>query len=230
MRARSCWLAGVLSLLVSQAAAHQELYHNVDLDLRDQAEDGSLKLSFIIHAPELLVSTREAAAAMYDEHWLATRTDLELNQLIARAREYLAQRFEVRLGQHAPLPLPDELLFDDLETIRSGSVRGLSPACLQATLRVPLRPGVGEFRVGHSRRSQKRLHLVVYRPKKFPEVIEVPPGQNTVVHLPNASPGEEPLPEPSPGSTRRLSRMILVIAILSLVVIWLRRGMRTSAR
>ena len=231
MRTLWCCVTVILTLSCPHVPAHQELYHNIDLDLRDLDEHRSLHLSFTIHAPELLVGFTEAADAMYNEHWLGTRSDAELNQLIALSRKFLADHFELSFSGSAPFALQGGLTFEDPAAIRTGNARGLSPACLRATMHVPLPPGVTELVVRHSNRSEKRLHLVIFRPKTFPEVVEITPGQHTAVRLLAASSPGETLPKPPPEATHsRLSRMILVIAILSLSVIWLRRGLRSSSR
>ena len=223
-------VAGALAAGCFQASAHQALYHNVDLDLRNLEEKQSLELAFTIHAPELLSDSSEATSSTYDESWLENRTDAELNQLVTMGRQYLAKRFELRLGPGPLLALTEDLLFEGPELIRTGSERGLPPACLRATMSVPAWPGAEELQLLHSARSQKRLHLVVYRPESFPEVIEVMPGEATVVHLSVAPKPGENLPEPTPLVSRRLTKMLFWIAVLSLFLISVKRSVWPSIR
>lgn len=88
------WLiAGVLALVgVLRVEAHQELYHNLEVDLVATAETGRVTLSFTVHAPELLVGFEEAADAMFNERWLAQLSDEQLGRVIELARVYLSER------------------------------------------------------------------------------------------------------------------------------------------
>lgn len=171
--------------------AHQELYHNIAINLKDTDAKGTIEVTFTLHAPELLVGFEEAGDAFFDERWLGTLNNEELKQLIATARTYLTHRFELRLGDDE-VDLSPSLKFPAFTEIQKGE--GVPPACFEA--RLTLHPaGSSELTVNHSSESEKRLLLVVTRPGSFPAVSDLPPGQNAVLPLPATEPAKnEPVP------------------------------------
>lgn len=180
------WWALFLSVLVvglSPMEAHQELYHNIEVDLRGTADSGTLNFTFTIHAPELLVGFSEAAKAMYDSRWLAKQSDEDLEGLVGLARQYLGKRFELRLDGAEAVNFESRLAFEEFERMRGGGKRGLPPACIEAGMELLLPKGARRLQLQHAADSGKRLMLVLYRPKTFPAVIDVEPGSSATVDL-----------------------------------------------
>lgn len=200
------------------AGAHQELYHNVDVDLRETNKSGIVGLLFTIHAPELLVGFGEASDAMFDSRWLEGRSDDELERIVALARQYLAHRFEVALDGERPVDLAADLSFQDFDMIRSVETQGLPPACLSASLELVASEGARFLEIEHAESSHKRLMAVLYRPKSFPATIEVEPGAKAVIDLPNAPPEARKAGERAKGVTQP-GALYLTVALGGLLVI-----------
>lgn len=216
---RGLLLWGLVTSLLPHARAHQELHHNIELDLRQMEKTGSLELVFTIHAPELVVGLEEAASALYNSDWLAQRSNQELNQLMTLGRKYLAARFRLSIDDSEPVDLASRFTFEDADAIRSGGTRGLSPGCLEASLVLSAPEGPGRLRLDHAADSGKRLLLVIDRPGAFPEVVDVAPGTHAVVALRGKIddpivPEVAPHPDKAPARTRILT-VTIVLAVLS---------------
>ncbi len=193
--------------------AHQELYHNIEMDLSMFERTRTVGVSFTIHAPELLMDPSQAARAMYDSRWLKSRGDGELKRLVSLARVHLADRFTLSFEEGAPLDLAGETTFGNLDELRNGEERGLSPACIQAWLELKVPPGAHALHVKHSAHSEKRLMLVVQRPNDFPGAIDVEPGSAARVELSSRAAGQDqrdPSGLQGTGRTRPTFRVILL--------------------
>ncbi|MCH2064296.1 MAG: hypothetical protein MK194_11285 [Roseibacillus sp.] len=229
---RGLLLWGLVTSLLPHARAHQELHHNIELDLRQMEKTGSLELVFTIHAPELVVGLEEAASALYNSDWLAQQSDQELNQLMTLGRKYLTGRFTVQMEEREPVDLASRLTFEDADAIRSGGTRGLSPGCLEASLVLSAPEGPGRLRLDHAADSGKRLLLVIDRPGAFPEVLDVAPGTHAVVALRGKIdapivPEVASHPDTAPARTRILT-VTIVLAVLSAMGLILTRLRRSS--
>ncbi len=227
---RGLLLWALVTLLLPHARAHQELHHNIELDLRQMEKVGNLELIFTIHAPELVVGLEEAASALYDSDWLAQRSNQELNQLMTLGRKYLAGRFTLGIDDSEPVDLASRFTFEDADAIRSGGTRGLSPGCLEASLVLSAPEGPGRLRLDHAADSGKRLLLVIDRPGAFPEVIDVAPGTHAVVNLlaktaDPTTPHPPGHPDKAPGNSGVLTLAIIlaVLTAMGLVLSKLRR-------
>ena len=214
---RGLLLWGLVTSLLPHARAHQELHHNIELDLREMEKTGSLELTFTIHAPELVVGLTEAASALYDSDWLAQQSDQELNQLMTLGRKYLTGRFTVQMEEREPVDLASRLTFEEADAIRSGGTRGLSPGCLEASLVLSAPEGPGRLRLDHAADSGKRLLLVIDRPGAFPEVVDVAPGTHAVVNLLAKTADTAPQPPGHPGQAASHNRMLTIIIILAVL-------------
>ena len=227
---------GLVTSIHPHARAHQELHHNIELDLRQMDETSAVQLTFTIHAPELLVGFSEAASALYDSNWLAQRSDQELEQLVTQGRDDLAGRFTLRLDEGEPVDLAAKLTFENPDAIRNGGARGLPPGCLEAFLELSAPEGTDRLRLDHARNSGKRLLLVIDRPGAFPEVVDVAPGTHAVVALRGKI--DEPIapeppghPEQAPGRSRMLALAIILTALAGITVVLskLRKASRGKA-
>ena len=227
---------GLVTSILPHARAHQELHHNIELDLRQMDETSAVQLTFTIHAPELLVGFSEAASALYDSNWLAQRSDQELEQLVTQGRDDLAGRFTLRLDEGEPVDLAAKLTFENPDAIRNGGARGLPPGCLEAFLELSAPEGTDRLRLDHARNSGKRLLLVIDRPGAFPEVVDVAPGTHAVVALRGKI--DEPIapeppghPEQAPGRSRMLALAIILTALAGITVVLskLRKALRGKA-
>lgn len=215
------------------AGAHQELHHNIELNLRQMDETSAVQLTFTIHAPELLVGFSEAASAIYDSNWLEQRSDQELKQLVTLARDDLAGRFTLRLDDGEPVDLAAKLTFENPGAIRNGGARGLPPGCLEAFLELSAPEETHRLRLDHARDSGKRLLLVIDRPESFPGVMDVAPGSHAVVALRGKTdepiaPAGAPHPDEAPGRARVLAITIVlaILAAMGLILTRLRRSPR----
>jgi len=227
---------GLVTSILPHARAHQELHHNIELDLRQMDETSAAQLTFTIHAPELLVGLSEAASALYDLNWLEQQSDQELEQLITLGRDHLARRFTLRLDDGEPVDLAAKLTFENPDAIRNGGARGLPPGCLEAFLELSAPEGTHKLRLDHARNSGKRLLLVIDRPESFPGVIDVAPGTHAVVALRGKI--DEPIaPEPpghpeqalGPGRMLALAIILTALAGITVVLSKLRKASRGKA-
>ena len=227
---------GLVTSILPHARAHQELHHNIELDLRQMDETSAAQLTFTIHAPELLVGLSEAASALYDLNWLEQQSDQELEQLITLGRDHLARRFTLRLDDGEPVDLAAKLTFENPDAIRNGGARGLPPGCLEAFLELSAPEGTHKLQLDHARNSGKRLLLVIDRPESFPGVIDVAPGTHAVVALRGKI--DEPIapeppghPEQAPGRSRMLALAIILTALAGITVVLskLRKASRGKA-
>jgi len=227
---------GLVTSILPHARAHQELHHNIELDLRQMDEASAVQLTFTIHAPELLVGFSEAASALYDSNWLAQQSDQELEQLITLGRDDLAGRFTLRLDDGEPVDFAAKLTFENPDAIRNGGARGLPPGCLEAFLELSAPEGTDRLRLDHARNSGKRLLLVIDRPESFPGVIDVAPGTHAVVALRGKI--DEPIapeppghPEQAPGPGWMLALAIILTALAGITVVLskLRKASRGKA-
>ena len=227
---------GLVTSILPHARAHQELHHNIELDLRQMDEASAVQLTFTIHAPELLVGLSEAASALYDLNWLEQQSDQELEQLITLGRDHLARRFTLRLDDREPVDLAAKLTFEKPDAIRNGGARGLPPGCLEAFLELSAPEGTHKLRLDHARNSGKRLLLVIDRPESFPGVMDVAPGTHAVVALRGKI--DEPIapeppghPEQAPGRSRMLALAIILTALAGITVVLskLRKASRGKA-
>lgn len=227
---RGLLLWGLVTSLLPHARAHQELHHNIELDLRQMEKAGSLELTFTIHAPELAVGLTEASSALYNSDWLAQQSDQELNQLMTLGRKYLTGRFTVQMEERKPVDLATRLTFEDADAIRSGGARGLPPGCLEAFLELSAPEGTDSLRLDHARNSGKRLLLVIDRPGAFPEVIDVAPGTHAVVNLLARTADTAPQPPGHPGQAAGHNRILtLAIALAILAAMGLVLGKQRKA-
>ncbi len=231
---RGIFLGGLALSGLPFAGAHQELHHNIELDLRQMDETSAVQLTFTIHAPELLVGFSEAASALYDSNWLAQRSDQELEQLVTQGRDDLAGRFTLRLDDGEPVDLAAKLTFENPDAIRNGGARGLPPGCLEAFLELSAPEGTHRLRLDHARNSGKRLLLVIDRPESFPGVIDVAPGTHAVVALRGKT--DEPIapeppghPEQAPGPGWMLAIILMALAGITVVLSKLRKASRGKA-
>ena len=227
---------GLVTSLLPHARAHQELHHNIKLDLRQMDNGGGLRLTFTIHAPELVVGFQEAASALYDLNWLEQQSDQELEQLVTLGRNDLAGRFTLRLDDGQPVDLAAKLTFENPDAIRNGGARGLPPGCLEAFLELSAPEGTDSLRLDHVRDSGKRLLLVIDRPGSFPGVMDVAPGSHAVVALRGKTaepiaPEVAPHPDETPDRSRMLALAIILTALagITLVLSKLRKASRGKA-
>ena len=232
-RWRGIFLGGLALSGLPFAGAHQELHHNIELDLRQMDESSAVQLTFTIHAPELLVGFSEAASALYDSNWLEQRSDQELEQLVTLGRNDLAGRFTLRLDDGEPVDLAAKLTFEDADAIRNGGARGLPPGCLEAFLELSAPEGTHRLRLDHAPDSGQRLLLVIDRPGSFPGVMDVAPGSHAVVALRGKTaepigPEVAPHPDQTPGRARGLTITVVlaVLAAMGLTLPGLRRSFR----
>ena len=207
---KACWrgflLSGFALGLLSPAHGHQELHHNITLDLRQLEQEGSIRLTFTLHAPELVVGLEEAASALYDRNWLAQQSPQELRRLMSLGRSYLAARFKLGIDDREPIELSRRVSFENPDAIRGGGARELSPGCLEASLLLSPDETAGKLRIDHAANSNKRLLLVIERTGAFPEVEDIPPGAHALIPLSREG-SERAAPPPasltdSPPATR----------------------------
>lgn len=227
-------VAGMMVMLASNAAGHQELYHNVDLDLVGAEESGEVALYFTIHAPELVVGFAEAGDAMFDKQWLSARSDAELERILASARVYLGERFEIaaegEAGERHPVDLERRVVFDAFDAIRNAAAeKELPPACLLGTVRIEIPPGARGLRFGHAAGSDKRLLLVIIRPKSFPDVRDVEAGAAVTVALPETTVKAARRRDGVPGSGAFYTALFFGLLAM-MVLLQMRRGRRLVKR
>lgn len=205
-----------MALAAIPLSAHQELYHNIAINLKGAESSEPIEITFTLHAPELLVGFSQAGDAYFDEHWLSTRSEDELKQLIDAARGYLGDRFELQLNNRL-VDLPSALKFPTFTTIRDGE--GVPPACFEARLTL-IPSGASDLQVNHSAQSEKRLLLVVTRPGSFPAVTDLPPGENTVLTLTRSkTKSSESAPPPHAEESKRGWAIPTVGAIVLLALL-----------
>lgn len=173
--------------LLTPVRAHQELYHNVEVDLAETAETGLLSVYFTIHAPELLVGSEEAGDAMFDALWLGEQSETEIEEILKLARSFLGRNFELGFEGEPRVDIERRIRFEEPDRIRDakrGEESGLPPACLMAFLQLKVMPKATRLRVANAPGSGKRLMLVVVRPKSFPEVVDLDTGEAVAITLP----------------------------------------------
>lgn len=168
----------ILALLAIPLAAHDSLYHYVEISSPRNGEGA--EIAFSIHAADL-ESARALGAdpAGTDLAWLRDRTAAEVAPLLLEARVFLAKTFTLR-NQGELVPLDEAVRLPETGALAAGE-EAARPGFLVGTLRLP--PGASELELLHSPTSGKRLMVVIARPGAFPEVRDLAPGEKTTITL-----------------------------------------------
>lgn len=168
----------ILVLLAIPLAAHDSLYHYIEISLPRNGEGA--EIAFSIHAADL-ESARAFGAdpTRTDLAWLQNRTAAELAPLLLEARVFLANHFTLQ-NYGEPVSLDESLAFPETGALAAGE-EAARPGFLVGTLQLP--PGAVEVELLHAPTSGKRLMVVVNRPGTFPEVRDLAPGEKTTIPL-----------------------------------------------
>lgn len=168
----------ILALLTIPLAAHDSLYHYIEIASPRNGEGA--EIAFSIHAADL-ESARALGAdpAGTDLAWLQNRSAAGLAPLLLEARAFLASAFTLQI-QGEPISLDESLAFPETGALAAGD-EAARPGFLVGTLRLP--PGAVEVELLHAPTSGKRLMVVLNRPGSFPEVRDLAPGEKTTISL-----------------------------------------------
>jgi hypothetical protein len=199
--------------LAGPAAAHPALYHYLEINL---LEPGAVPVYVTFHAPELIEGTVTPEDDLYGREWLATRDDLTLAGLVENADRFAGEVFAFRFAEREVAP---DFVFPDFATIRRPPPGSVVPdGCFSGAAMLPYTRGETELTIGFSATAQKRLMLIINRPAAFPEVVDLEPGAQYVLALPEAPIGA--------GSRWRGAAVLVgLIAILVVALIRRRRGL-----
>lgn len=168
----------ILALLTIPLAAHDSLYHYIEISSPRNVEGA--EIAFSIHAADL-----ESARALgadptgADLAWLQNRTTAEMAPLLLEARAFLASTFTLQI-QGEPISLDESLAFPETGALAAGD-EAARPGFLVGTLRLP--PGAVKVELLHAPTSGKRLMVVLNCPRAFPEVRDLAPGEKTTIPL-----------------------------------------------
>lgn len=162
--------------------AHEALYYTAEIHLNDPE---TIQVHFSIHAPEMMLAADTDFSDIGDE-WLAGLTDIEIETLIEKSREFVLKSYQMNSKKwNALAAFP--LLFEAPELIRKPDPENAPrPGCLIASLVFPNPGGVLEFI--HSDKAEKRLLLAVIRPEAFPKTHDLEPGSIRTIALPDRPP------------------------------------------
>ncbi len=182
------YAAAILVLLqvwVEQVSAHLELYHNVEVNFTETAENGKVRLYFTIHAPELLVGFEKAGAEIFDAQWLRSRSDEQFETLFERGRKFVAEKFTFKVDDGEAMDLSSKLHFTEPDIIRKKSfVSGVPVGCILVSAEFKLEKGARHVEVTLSENAGKRLLLVCNRKGAFPEVHDMDTGAQVKLKIP----------------------------------------------
>jgi hypothetical protein len=199
--------------LAGPAAAHPALYHYLEINLLDA---GEVPVYVTFHAPELIEGVATPQDDLYGREWLATRDDATLAGLVENADRFAGEVFAFQFAERGVAP---DFVFPDYETIRRPPPGSVVPdGCFSGAAMLPYTRGETALTIGFSATAQKRLMLIINRPAAFPEVVDLEPGENYVLALPEA-PVEA-------GAVWRIAAVLVgLIVILVVALIGWRRGL-----
>lgn len=175
------WLIGcaMIGVMMWPSTAHDSLYHYLEVTI--PRGGGPAQITFSVHAADL-ASARALGAdpTATDLTWLEGRTTAELAPVLADARRFFEETFDLR-RQEIPIDLGKEVRFPEAGVLAAG-IEAARPGFLVGTLSLPA--DATEVRLLHLIGSDKRLMVVVNRPGAFPEVRDLAPGDSTTLALP----------------------------------------------
>ena len=199
--------------LAGPAAAHPALYHYLEINLLDA---GEVPVYVTFHAPELIEGVVTPEDDLYGREWLATRDDATLAGLVENADLFAGEVFAFQFAEREVAP---DFVYPDFATIRRPPPGSVVPdGCFSGAAMLPYTRGETALMIAFSATAQKRLMLIINRPAAFPEVIDLEPGEQYVLALPEA-----PL---EGGAVWGIAAVLLsLILILVLALIGWRRGL-----
>lgn len=160
--------------------AHESLYHYVELTLPREGRGG--EIAFSVHAADLAAAVVMGADPLAsDLAWLANAEADETANLLDEARKFV---FGTVFFEIDGKPCDGGgLHFPDADRLRSGSAdaEAARPGFLVGSL--ALEKTVATVSLRLSPTSGKRLLLVVNRPRAFPEIQDLAPGDTATIAL-----------------------------------------------
>jgi len=212
MRRSGFWIL-LFFALAGPAAAHPALYHYLEVNLLDA---GEVPVYVTFHAPELIEGVVTPEDDLYGRDWLATRDDAVLAGLVENADRFAGEVFAFQFAEREVTP---DFVFPDFATIRRPPPGSVVPdGCFSGAAMLPYTRGETELTIGFSDKAQKRLMLIINRPAAFPEVVDLEPGENYVLALPEA-----PIEE---GAVWEMAAVLVgLLVILAVALIGWRRGL-----
>jgi hypothetical protein len=212
MRRSGFWIL-LFFALAGPAAAHPALYHYLEINLLDA---GEVPVYVTFHAPELIEGVVTPEDDLYGREWLATRVDVTLAGLVENADRFAGEVFAFRFAEREVAP---DFVFPDFATIRRPPPGSVVPdGCFSGAAMLPYTRGESELTITFSATAQKRLMLIINRPAAFPEVVDLEPGEQYVLALPEA-------PIKAGSGWRGAAVLAGLIAILVVALIGWRRGL-----
>lgn len=171
----------LILLVAGNAVAHPALYHYLEINLLDP---GQASVFVTVHAPELTDTVAPLEADVFGKAWLSTRDDEAIADLVKSADFFAGDVFDFRFGARQVDPLFE---FPDPETIRHpGPDSAVPEGCFSGAAMLPYRVGEETLSIDFSASAQKRLMLIINRPRAFPQVIDIEPGSHYELTLPAA--------------------------------------------
>lgn len=212
MRRAGFWIL-LFFALAGPAAAHPALYHYLEINLLDA---GEVPVYVTFHAPELIEGVVTPEDDLYGREWLATRDDATLAGLVENADRFAGEVFAFQFAEREVTP---DFVFPDYETIRRPPPGSVVPdGCFSGAAMLPYTRGETALTIGFSATAQKRLMLIINRPAAFPEVVDLEPGEQYVLALPEA-------PVEADAVWGIAAVLVGLIVILAVALIGWRRGL-----
>jgi len=146
-------------------SAHDSLYNYIEVR---PAGPESVEIEFTVHAAELVPGVDPNST---DLLWIENLTDAEVETLLSRARDFVADSYL------CSLPIGCDITFPDCAEIRQLALEADAPrpGCIVAHVTVSRHQHPIALR--YSEEAQKRLMLVVTTPGAFPQVHDLAPGE-----------------------------------------------------
>ena len=160
--------------------AHDSLYHYIEARIGDGA---AVEVTFSVHAADLAAARALGAdPAGNDLEWLRGRTADEVNRVLAEAKAFVTATFSLEVDGKA-VDLPTSLRFSAPDRLASNPTENESarPGFIEGTLFLPA--GTSVVVVGHAATSGKRLLFVENRPRAFPLIKDLAPGESATLAL-----------------------------------------------